>query len=128
MCERIQLKLQAFSAEALGLKMRKEKQTLLMISGRFMTVVLSGALTVFEGCWSPCTDGSVWVPHPARASQFSKASGSHPRRCVRVRTFTCNQLEINYHIIQDLDIAFSFRHLASIRVEQERQMRIFWRG
>jgi hypothetical protein len=27
-----------------------------------------------------------------------------------------------------LDIAFSFRHLGSITVEEERQMCIFWRG
>ena len=37
-------------------------------------------------------------------------------------------LNLNYHIVQDMGIAFSFRHLASILVEQERQMRIFWRG
>ena len=48
---------------------------------------------------------------------------------------TCNKhrsmpllLGTNYHIVQNLYIAFSFRHLTSIRVEQERQMRIFWRG
>jgi len=47
MRERIQLELQASSARSsLGLEMRKRKRTLLMISERFMTVVLSGALTV----------------------------------------------------------------------------------
>jgi hypothetical protein len=27
-----------------------------------------------------------------------------------------------------LNIALSFRHLASIRVEKEREMSVFWRG
>ena len=47
MRERIQFELQAFLS--LELEMRKAKQTLLMISERFMTVVLSGALTVLVG-------------------------------------------------------------------------------
>ena len=76
--ERIQLELQARQMKPLALE-RRNRQTLLMISERLMTVVLSGALTVLEG-WSPCSDGSVCVPHPASASQFSTASGSHPRR------------------------------------------------
>jgi c-di-GMP-binding flagellar brake protein YcgR len=53
MRERIQLELQAFLSLKLCSvsKMRKAKQTLLMISERFMTAVLSGALTVLVG-WS----------------------------------------------------------------------------
>jgi hypothetical protein len=49
-CERIQLELQASQLELSFSKGRK--QTLLMTSERFMTVVLSGALTVLNG-WSP---------------------------------------------------------------------------
>ena len=46
--ESIQLELQSSSTGALVLK-RRNKQTFSMISDRFMTVVLSGALTVLEG-------------------------------------------------------------------------------
>ena len=52
--ERVQLELQTFLSLKLCSvsKMRKKaKRTLLMISERFMTVVLSGALTVLVG-WS----------------------------------------------------------------------------
>ena len=52
MRERIQLELLSFfSLELSRSRNEKDKQTLLIISERFMTVVLSGALTTLVG-WS----------------------------------------------------------------------------
>jgi c-di-GMP-binding flagellar brake protein YcgR len=52
MRERIQLELASFlSSELSRSQSEKAKQTLLRISERFMTVVLSGALTILVG-WS----------------------------------------------------------------------------
>jgi hypothetical protein len=48
MCESIQLELQTRQLEP-SFSKGENKQTLSIISERFMTVVLSGALTVLEG-------------------------------------------------------------------------------
>jgi hypothetical protein len=59
---------------------------------------------------------SAQHPVPIRAAEYRQYHNIRPA------------LVHNHHIVQDLDVAFSFRHLTSIRVEEERQMSVFWRG
>ena len=93
-----------------------QRPTSWIISRKFMTVVLVGAAFAEEGVPS---EFSCFTPHPASASQFRTAPGSHPRFYpgVNITAERSGHHDERYHELHDVHVSLPFRHFRAIRVQ-----------